>query len=467
MSLNYQISTPAEYVSKLLDAAGYKTMLYGKRILENSCGDGSVLCEIVERYIKDAISNCYSNNEIVLGLEKDIVAYEIDLEKVSDCKKRLNDICRRYKINGIRWSIYTKDYLKEDAGLFDYIVGNPPYITYHDMTIEQRRWLNLQFKSCKCGRFDYYYAFIEKSLKSLNNTGVLAYLVPFSILRNRFAENIRNQLLPILTDIFDYSGISVFKDVISSSAIIVCDKAVSDNVVRYHRALEKSESVVEKKNLKEKWFFTKSNDGNKRFGDYYDVRNSIATLCNKAFLLSQYTEDDQYIYLGKKKIEKDITQKAVSAKSERNVHNNGLIIFPYKIIDGNLCRFDSEKEFKKTYPFAYKYLLGFKEELLKRTANEGVRWFEYGRTQALNHILGKKIIMSMVITRKVNLYECGSMDIPYAGYFIKPKNEGHSLEEAKSILESDAFLNYIRNHGTPTTADSYRLSVKEILNYIY
>ena len=50
-----QIFTPAEKVSRMLDMAGYEDNLFGKKVLENSCGDGEFLVQIAERYITDAV----------------------------------------------------------------------------------------------------------------------------------------------------------------------------------------------------------------------------------------------------------------------------------------------------------------------------------------------------------------------------------------------------------------------------
>ena len=55
---------------------------------------------------------------------------------------------------------------------------------------------------------------------------------------------------------------------------------------------------------------------------------------------------------------------------------------------------------KKMYPYGYSYLKSMKQKLLKRTSNDSIAWFEYGRGQALSSILGDKIIMSMVISKK-------------------------------------------------------------------
>ena len=51
--VNCKVFTPINVVKKMLDILGYKENLYGKKILENSCGDGSFLVEIITRYIED------------------------------------------------------------------------------------------------------------------------------------------------------------------------------------------------------------------------------------------------------------------------------------------------------------------------------------------------------------------------------------------------------------------------------
>lgn len=79
MASNCQIPTPQEYVIHMLDYIGYSKKLYGKRVLENSCGEGNILLEIVTRYIEDAKKEKYSLDDIKVGLNRDIVAYEVCL----------------------------------------------------------------------------------------------------------------------------------------------------------------------------------------------------------------------------------------------------------------------------------------------------------------------------------------------------------------------------------------------------
>ena len=142
MANNCQIPTPEIYVNQMLDYIGYSVNLYGKKVLENSCGEGNILLQIVKRYIESGIKENYSLCQIKSGLSRDIVAYEIDYRCINKCKKRLNNLAAVYGLKEIKWNIQKKDFLKEDFNnVYDYVIGNPPYITYHDMNENQRKFL--------------------------------------------------------------------------------------------------------------------------------------------------------------------------------------------------------------------------------------------------------------------------------------------------------------------------------------
>ena len=88
---------------------------------------------------------------------------------------------------------------------FDFIVGNPPYITYQELNNLDRIFLKNNFISCKKGKFDYCYAFIEKSLLDLKTTtGKMCYLIPNSIFKNVFAKNLRETFKTNIQQIIDY-----------------------------------------------------------------------------------------------------------------------------------------------------------------------------------------------------------------------------------------------------------------------
>ena len=468
MASNCQIPTPQKYVQQMLDYVDYSKKLYGKKVLENSCGEGNILLEVVKRYIESAKSEKHSAEEIKNGLNKDIEAYEIDKECIEKCKNRLNKLAASYGIEGIEWNIKNNDFLKEDVqNRYDFIIGNPPYITYHDMDDSQREFLKKSFSTCNNGRFDYCYAFIEASLKTLKNRGKMVYLVPCSIMTNKFAGDLRVKLSKYITEIYDYRTIKIFSQALTSSVIIVCENLTNKSDLKYHLVKENTIFEIERKKLTDaKWSVTRDdNNIGVKFSDFFEVKNSVATLLNEAFIFKEYERRDGYYIIDEYKIEEELVKDAASIKSLSRGENSYKIIFPYRIEDGKRKDY-SESEFEDRFPGAVRYLKQFKDKLKKRKKDKNTLWFQYGRSQAITSVTGNKLIIPMVITKEVHVYEVGENAVPYAGYFIKCReNSRLGLQDAKKILESKDFYVYVKICGTPTTATSYRISVNDIKKY--
>ena len=205
MNKKCQVFTPENYVKKLLDSIGYTKNLQGKKILENSCGDGNILVAIVQRYIDDGVLNGLSEEEIRLGLSRDIYGIEIDQKQYEKCIKNLNRVLRKNSIKDVEWQVFNTDYLRWNENMiFEFIVGNPPYITYSELKKEEQRYVKENFITCQKGKFDYCYAFIEKGIQSLTQDGKMAYLIPSSIFKTVFGMNLRNFMKPYITSV--YSG---------------------------------------------------------------------------------------------------------------------------------------------------------------------------------------------------------------------------------------------------------------------
>ena len=467
MNNKCQVFTPDEICEKMLDLATYKDNLYGKKVLENSCGDGHVLSKIVTRYILDCLKHKKNNEEIRIGLENDIYAYEIDNKHRLNCINLLNDIAYTYGINNVKWNVLKKDYLKSNSNkTYDYIIGNPPYISYKDLDEKKRKYIKNNFQTCYIGKFDYCYAFIEKSVKDLSDAGILVYIIPNSIFKNKYALQLREYIKNSVDEIYDYKNHRVFPNALTSSAIIRIDKNSKSNNIKYYDYNLKKYLILEKTILGEKWCFKeetqKANFKKIKFGELFTCSISIATLSNDVFVIKNYIEKENKIYVNGMEIEKKILRNAISPRN-KNYGKKEKIIFPYKYLkNGKLYRY-SEKEFKESFPLATKYLFSNINKLKKRKADKGAKWFEYGRTHALSHLNQKKLLMSTVITNKVKVYILDKFDIPYSGIYIVSNKDNLLL--AKKILESDAFYQYVCNIGINASGNSLRITPRDIMNF--
>lgn len=458
---NCRVFTPNEIVIKMLDLLGYKDNLYGCKILENSCGEGAFLAEIVRRYIIDCRNQGFNNDKIKKGLEQDIWGYEKEPVNADCCKDKLNSIAGANGIFDINWNIIAADALKTKVDIkFSYIAGNPPYITYSALDESTRNYLKDNFQVCTAGKPDYYYAFVESALNHLDETGKLIYLIPNNFFKTRFAEKLRQLLLPSLTDIYDYTKKKLFVDALTSSAIIMCDNATSTNSICYHDVLNDNAHQIPKSEMMHRWVLPLDSQDEelqpkRRFGDFFSAASTVATLYNKAFLIENPDE---------KALAEAVMRLAVSPRSLANKKTEH-IIFPYAFKDDKYVRY-SEEEFTAQFPQAAAHLKKFKENLNERKSDKSAKWFEFGRSQAIAHMNQQKLLISTLITGRVKIYELDENTIPYAGIYILSKSD-LPLSRAKEILESEAFLSYAQRVGIHANGVSMRISVNDVNEFMF
>lgn len=457
MDFRCQQFTPENISIDMLNIIDYNENLYRKKVLENSCGEGNILKIIVERYIVNAKKNGYSNMEIRNGLENNIYGAEINEDTYKTCIKNLNNITHKYAIQNVKWKVFNRDILKDCINIrFDYIIGNPPYISYKNLEENERKFIKENFITCKNGKPDYCYAFIENAINYLKDNGKMVYLIPNSIFKNVFAKKLREIILEHLIKIFDYPNQKLFENALTSSAIMLLEKNSNKKVFEYENITNKITRYINKNSLTEKWIFENNvhNTHNEDicFEKYFRAAITIATQKNDIFVVDLEKKN-------KLNLEKDIIKSAISPRNKK-YRNKEYIIFPYKFKKNGVQKFD-EKEFKIKYPNIYAYLLNNKKELDDRKSDKSAKWFEYGRSQAIKNMNRKKLLISTIVTNKVNVYELEKEEIPYSGIYIIT-DENYDLEIAKSILESREFFEYALKIGTPASGKSVRITARDI-----
>ena len=466
-----QIFTPHDIVVKMLDYLGYSKNLFGKKIFESSCGNGQFLKEIVKRYIEDCVNSGLSRTKIKNGLGRDIFAIELDPLKYYECLNSLNEITDSYNLKKVKWQIKQTDALRQPFDQkFDFVVGNPPYVSYWDLDISERQYIENNYTACQYGAWDYSYAFLQDGLNRLNNKGRMVYIVPNSIFKTRSGNKIRSLLLPHLTEIYDFTTTNIFEKVLTSPAIIVVDKNTVSKLVYYYDLSKKISLFVEREKIGNMWIFGSQNrepNPSHRFGDYFRVATSIATQCNRVFVLDNWDIKDDYLTKGKVFIEKKVVRKAASPRGKAN-RKNEYIIFPYYYLNEELKHY-TEEDFINNFPNAYEYLKTKKELLDLRDADAHAQWFEYGRSQALTYVSQKKLLISNIITGCIKVYFLDNYEVPYSGLFITERQRDNtlSLKDAEKILTSEDFFNYIIPYGINASGHSVRIVAKNILDYCW
>ena len=457
-----QVFTPEFYGKELLNNVDYQgPSILEKVFLENSVGEGNILILAVQEYIEEAIKQNISNAQIKHQLEKYFIAFEIDKSIITKCKKRLDNLTSIYDIFNVKWNIKNENYLFYKGHIdADYIVGNPPYIRYTDIEEDERKKLKEKFISCSIGKFDYCYAFIERSLEDLNaTTGKMAYFIPSSIFKNTFGSNLRQIMLNDIFRVTDFQHRNVFGKALTSPAIISFEKKSYNQNLEYIGMDTNAYININKKHFKDKWIFSEPNTKVQssnllRFGDFFQVNNSVATLLNEAFVIKDNLEVD---------IENEVLRNAASPRGISNKQKEK-IIFPYYFDKSGSWKRYNESEFILKFPGAAHHLRRYSNKLSNRKA-DGL-WFEYGRTQALRHLNKEKLLISSIITDKLKVNKLSKDVIPYSGFFITAIST-FSLNKAIEILESYEFENYILDQAINANGKSVRISVNDVKNFTF
>jgi len=393
--------------------------------LDPSCGCGAFLIGLVEYYqrafqkkIKDTI------RENIYGA--DILDYNIHRSKLllSILALQNNEIVEEEDFNltvqdslRIDWK---QSFRRNPTGIFNNILGNPPYVKFQDLSDENRTYLLNHWTTINNGTFNLYFAFFELGYKLLNENGNLGYITPNNYFTSLAGESLRRYFhnKQCVTHIVDFSHKKVF-DAQTYTAITFLNKKKNIEIV-YDRIeqgqkpeifvnnLNGSHNKLVELNIK-KWRLLKTDEQKNiktietigaPINKVVNIFVGIATLKDELYFLDARKKSNNYflktVNCKTFEIEPEITRqiyKISDFKNQEDVNQNTrYIIFPYKIVGGNAIAFN-EKEMNNNFPRCFEYFKFIKDKLDARDKGRSITipFYAYGRSQGLTKT-GKKIL---------------------------------------------------------------------------
>lgn len=459
---NGRVYTPDFIVKNILDLSGYySSNIIRKHVIDNSCGDGAFLCEIVKRYCEYAVSLNISNDSISKELSEFIHGIEIDETEKNKCIENLNDIVRQFGINYVNWDIVCADALTVEKynGKMDFVLGNPPYIRVHNLgkTYDEIK----QFSFAQNGMTDLYIVFYEVGLKMLNKTGVLGYITPSSFFNSVAGKFLRKEIVDhnLLFRIVNLRHFQAF-DATTYTTITVLKKGRQDHYVEYYQFDEKNRIPYYVDDLLPKdyyilnnFYFAKKTELELLKKIFYNlghcdvaVKNGFATLCDNVFIYNFNFKSPHIIPV----------IKASTGAIKR-------IFYPYN----ENAQLLSEKEIQKDSDL-YSYLISHKNELVKRSSekNNNAYWYSFGRSQALKDTYRNKLAINTLLRTKDD-WKIGFAPKGtgvYSGLYIT--SDTVDMQIIKQALLCDEFILYITLLGKYKSGGYYTFSSKDIKAFL-
>lgn len=460
--LNGKFYTPQFMVNNILDLCGY----YGdnilkKHVMENSCGDGAFLTEIVDRYCKA----CVSMGMSVLSISEDLSMYihgiEIDECECNKCIKNVSNIALQYGVENVAWDIICADTLsiQKYNKKMDFVIGNPPYVRVHNLgnTFNEIK----RFSFAQNGMTDLFIVFYEIGLNMLNETGILGYITPSSFFNSIAGSYMRqyfidNNYLDAIVDLKHYQAF----DCTTYTTVVILKKDKNNNKMNYYQFDEKNQIPYFVENLSPNdyyisgnFYFSKKENLNLLKKIFFNkkhccisVKNGYATLCDSVFI-NEFDFSSNYI-IPVIKASKGIKKK---------------IIYPYTT-NGLLV---SEKEISGD-TLLYNYLLDNKEKLLKRSSekNNELYWYAFGRSQAINDTFKDKIAINTLIRDEndLKIIKAPAGTGVYSGLYLV--GDGLKFEKIEKMLNSKEFAVYVSLLSKYKSGGYYTFSSKDIKAYL-
>ena len=454
-----RVYTPDYLVKVILDFGGYdKLDIIKKHVIDNSCGDGAFLKEIVKRYCNKFLKESNDLEELKGELEMFIHGIELDAEECKSCIQNLNILVAEFGLSNIKWDIINADTLSIDKynGKMDFVFGNPPYVRVHNL--ENSYDTVKKFRFAEQGMTDLFIVFFEIGFKMLSKDGVMCLITPSSWLSSKAGNNLRKYIkqhknLSGLIDLEHYQPFEATTYTLISR-------------FQNSKHLENIEYNNFDENLLTKYFQSNLSLEEISIGDYFYlsdsdklselreiktgysyqyvyVKNGFATLADKVFI-GDFDFNEGTI---------DILKASTGKWSK--------CIYPYN----NQGRPLTLENFKKN-KLAYMQLLSHIDQLSKSRDIEGDEyWYLFGRTQALKDVSKMKYAINTIIKdqNSIKLEKVPAGKGIYSGLYILTEIE---FEEIEQLIYSDDFVAYIKSLKNYKSGGYYTFTSKDLEQYL-
>ena len=446
-----RVYTPDYLVRTILDFGNYNGKdIVGKHVIDNSCGDGAFLREIVERYCQQ-----FHGKTLRRHLETYIHGIELDGEEREKCVRNLNDIAIKHGVNKVNWDVISADalYVDKHYGKMDYVFGNPPYVRVHNL--ESSYDIVKKFSFAQQGMTDLFIVFFELGFKMLNDTGKMCIITPSSWFSSKAGSVLRQYIIQKqnLSGIIDLGHFQPF-EATTYTAISRFERA-TDHVELY-RMVNKTSPLeyIDKLSIQDLYiagnFYISNKDKLKELKEiktgkayqYTEVKNGFATLADKTFI-------GDFDFEGTIDVLKASTGKWSKC------------IFPYDSQGRPLPPTEIEKN-----KSLYEYLQLHKENLAKgRDIENRELWYLFGRTQAIKDVSKDKYALNTIIKDKssIRLEKVIAGKGLYSGLYILttiPENE------VRELIVSDEFIEYIKMLANYKSGGYYTFTSKDVEQYL-
>jgi len=362
--------------------------------------------------------------------------HEIQIPNITGVElnpKHVKKACEKYQ-NYECIQIQERDFLLQKGQLYDYIIGNPPYVPITELTKEEKELYRPLFKTAR-ERFDLYLLFFEKAISSLKEGGRLVFVTPEKFTYVKTAKPLRILLKSKYVKELELLDESSFPDLITYPTITTFVNSQMNNSTRIiTRDGENKEVKLSSDGTSwlPSFYGNVVIEGNCKLKDVcLRISPGVATGADKIFI--RRNED----------IPPELRPHAYRTISGRQlfydqplIETTDIMLIPYtvnrELIDiselGSFADYLLESENKK--------------RLEERTCTERKPWYAFHETPPLDDILQPKILCKDITLKPDFWIDREGTIVPrHTVYYLIPKNP-EKMDEIVAYLKSDDVIGW-------------------------
>ena len=297
----------------------------------------------------------------------------------------------RYRVNVFDW--WGKDGFPaiKDAGGFDAVIGNPPYVRIQGFPKSETDYLTTHYRSAT-GNCDLYVSFVERGLALLNQTGMFGMITPNKFFRTDYGEGLRLLLSSkrAVHRIVDFGADQVFTATTYTCLLFLQNRQAD--------SFEYGSSQADPASLEKTAFSTRDTKSLSSAAWTFENQETAALLAK----LAKYTtrlldlpadmsrgsstgDDEVFVFeRGELSIEAGILRDPLFASDFGRYRfapaGKWKVIFPYVCEEGNY-RLYEEHELKTKFPRAFAHLQAHQGALKQRKQYR--EWYGYSAPRNL------------------------------------------------------------------------------------
>lgn len=306
------------------------------------------------------------------------------------------------------WELEFAKVFKEKGG-FDIVIGNPPYIGFHN--VPNKEYFKTKYVSAN-GKYDFYILFIEKGSHILKDNGYISYICPSYFYKRNYGKKLRKFILDEMKIkmVADFKDSQIFDSATTYTCIFGFEKdtdnlnnkiRVIDTELNSNKAYE-----IDQGELKEPvWLLENVTEmkiisqvkakANYTMGELTkSISQGIVTGNNSVYILSGDL-------ITKRGMNLNFLEPVYKGKHIRNgalIDSKEFVFYPYELDQNNKNKLIDENIIRRENPNLYSYLLEHKSELLDRGyfAKSNKLWYELWNPRKKIHFLNSKLVFSEI-----------------------------------------------------------------------